>query len=246
MPNEFYDHTTFPSQGSVASSAAMRAELDAIETGFDKMPVLTGNNGKTVKVNASGTGLEAVTVGSISVTSGILKGDGVGGTIVAVADADYATPSLVTTNVNAHINDSVDAHDASAISFVAVGNIAATDVQNAIQELDTEKVPRTAATGSVVVPTGTTGERDGSPQTGYLRFNSTTQQFEGYFNGAWQSVGGGQLLGNALTKGIFYNSQTIAENLTIASGTNGGTFGPVTISDGFTVTISDGCVWTIV
>jgi len=41
--------------------------------------------------------------------------------------------------IEAHLADTVDAHDASAISFSATGNIVATDVQAAIAELDSEK-----------------------------------------------------------------------------------------------------------
>jgi hypothetical protein len=43
--------------------------------------------------------------------------------------------------IDAHIADTVDAHDASAISNVPAGGIAATTVQAAINELDTEKAP---------------------------------------------------------------------------------------------------------
>lgn len=46
--------------------------------------------------------------------------------------------------VTAHLADTSDAHDASAISFSATGNIAATDVQAAIAELDTEKADKVA------------------------------------------------------------------------------------------------------
>lgn len=105
-------------------------------------------------------------------------------------------------------------------------------------------VAKTSPTGSALIPVGTTAQRDGTGD-GYLRYNSTTLQFEGYFNGNWQSVGGGQLLGNALIKAIFYNSTTIGEDLTIAAGTNGMTAGPITVNDGFTVTISDGSVWSV-
>lgn len=84
--NEFYNHSSYPTQGSVASSASMRAELDAVAAGFDKLPPLSGNGGKTVKINASGTGLEAVTVaGNLPLTTSILKGDGVGGAAGASA-----------------------------------------------------------------------------------------------------------------------------------------------------------------
>ena len=61
MSNEYYDHTTFPTPGSPGSSAALRAELDLIEVGFNKLPILTGNGGKFVAVNSAGTALEAST-----------------------------------------------------------------------------------------------------------------------------------------------------------------------------------------
>lgn len=61
MPNEFYDHTGFPQTNTRASSALMRAELDAVEQGFDKLPVLAGNGGEIVTVKADATGLESKT-----------------------------------------------------------------------------------------------------------------------------------------------------------------------------------------
>lgn len=42
---------------------------------------------------------------------------------------------VVQTNLNNHINDTTDAHDASAISVVPTGNLAADDVQEALEEL---------------------------------------------------------------------------------------------------------------
>ena len=47
--------------------------------------------------------------------------------------------------LDAHLNDAVDAHDASAISFVPAGTLAADDVQEALAELDTEKTTAAAA-----------------------------------------------------------------------------------------------------
>jgi hypothetical protein len=46
-------------------------------------------------------------------------------------------------------------------------------------------------TGSVKVPAGTTVERDGVPVNGMFRYNSTNEQFEGYQNSEWGSIGGG-------------------------------------------------------
>lgn len=45
------------------------------------------------------------------------------------------TPTITDPNLTAHLNDTTDAHDASAISNVPSGNLAATDVQAALNEL---------------------------------------------------------------------------------------------------------------
>lgn len=57
MSNSFYNHGAFPSTGSAATSASMRAELDLVSAGFDKMPTLAGNANKFVIINSTGTGM---------------------------------------------------------------------------------------------------------------------------------------------------------------------------------------------
>ena len=57
MANPYYNHGSFPATGSAGASASMRAELDSIMAGFNKLPTLTANN--VVFINASGTALEA-------------------------------------------------------------------------------------------------------------------------------------------------------------------------------------------
>jgi len=106
-------------------------------------------------------------------------------------------------------------------------------------------VPRTSTTGSAILPVGTTGQRDASPVDGMIRYNSTTMGFEGYFNGQWQSVGGGQMFGNALVKAVSYNAQTISENITVTAGLNAYSVGDITINNGYTMTIENGSVYKI-
>lgn len=60
------------------------------------------------------------------------------------------------------------------------------------------------------------------------------------------TVAGGQYFGSASTKAIAYNSNTIAENVTVTAGNNGLSAGPITIDTGFTVTVETGAVWVIV
>jgi hypothetical protein len=102
-------------------------------------------------------------------------------------------------------------------------------------------VAKTSGTGSAAIPTGTEAQRDGSPSAGYLRFNSDATSFEGYDGSAWGSIGGG-----ATSDAIYENSATIAENITIATGRNGMSTGPISVADGITVTVSDGARYVVI
>lgn len=65
--------------------------------------------------------------------------------IYAINNTIPADVTVVQGNLDAHIVDSADAHQASAIGNTPAGNIAATTVQAAINELDAEKQPLNAA-----------------------------------------------------------------------------------------------------
>ena len=101
-----------------------------------------------------------------------------------------------------------------------------------------------SATDAILLPVGTTGQQP-TGATGMLRFNSSTTSFEGYNGTAWGSIGGGATGGG--TDQIFYlNGQTVNSNYTIAATNNAGTFGPITIASGVTVTVSSGATWSVV
>ena len=135
--------------------------------------------------------------------------------------------------------------DAANITSSATGDIVATNVQSAIAELDTEKVPKTSATGSAKLPSGTTAQRDGSPAVGMFRHNSTLNQFEGYNNGAWGAIGGGAGATGGGTDEVFFESDTnVTTNYTITSGKNAHTVSPV-INSGVTVTVPSGSLFVI-
>ena len=84
MSNDFYNHGSFPTTGSAATSASMRAELDSIAAGFDKMPTLTANANEIVVVNSSATGLDSIA--TLPAGSG-----GTGFASYAVGDLLYAS-----------------------------------------------------------------------------------------------------------------------------------------------------------
>ena len=102
-------------------------------------------------------------------------------------------------------------------------------------------VAKTSDTGSAAIPTGTEAQRDGSPSAGYLRFNSDATSFEGYDGSAWGSIGGG-----ATSDAIYENSATIAESITIATGRNGMSTGPISLAGGVTVTVESGARYVVI
>lgn len=62
----------------------------------------------------------------------------------------------------------------------------------------------------------------------------------------WQKAAAGAMGGGTSNAVFFENDQAVTDNYTISTGKNAGTFGPITINNGVTVTIPDGSVWTIV
>ena len=57
------------------------------------------------------------------------------------------------------------------------------------------------STGALLISKGTTGQQPGSPATGMIRYNTSTNQFEGYGGSspAWSAIGGGSALSNDTT-----------------------------------------------
>lgn len=96
------------------------------------------------------------------------------------------------------------------------------------------------STGSMLVPKGTTAQREVSPADGYFRYNTDIDSFEGYVDGAWGGVGGAQAGGV-----IYENSTVISANYTLTTGKNGFSVGPITINAGVTVTVPSGQRWVV-
>ena len=91
-----------------------------------------------------------------------------------------------------------------------------------------------SGTDSIKVPAGTTAQRNGSAVNGMFRYNTTTNEFEGYQNNAWGAVGGGTTINNNADNRIITGSGT-ADTLeaettfTFNSGTLGLSTGDLTV-----------------
>ena len=75
-------------------------------------------------------------------------------------------------------------------------------------------------TGSLKLPSGTTAQRNSSPTNGDLRYNTTTDGFEGYADGDWGPIGGvgaggtwsTYTAGIATSKSVGVNTNTLDDN----------------------------------
>ena len=103
-----------------------------------------------------------------------------------------------------------------------------------------------SGTGAITLPTGSTAQQPGTAVVGMLRFNSTTNSFEGYANGVWNSLGAT----NTTTLGLWQNKQAINVTQTISSGYSAMSSGPITLSPPIaaqtvTITIATPGVFTV-
>jgi hypothetical protein len=102
-------------------------------------------------------------------------------------------------------------------------------------------VSKDSATGSAILPAGTTGERTVTGVTnGMLRYNTTIAGFEGYVAGAWGGVGGAQANG-----AIYENAQSVTSSYTLTTSKNGFSVGPISLGSGVVVTVPSGSRWAI-
>jgi hypothetical protein len=136
---------TYPSP-SFAVDMATQAELDAVSAAqVPSTRTITAGAGLTGggSLAADRTLDVQVDASTIEIASDTLRVKDGGITSAKIADGTITTSDLAfdpatQTELDAHLNDTVDAHDASAISFSPTGTIASTDVQAAIAEVASE------------------------------------------------------------------------------------------------------------
>ncbi len=104
--------------------------------------------------------------------------------------------------------------------------------------------PVFTGTEFMLIPKGTTAERPLVPVDGEMRYNTDTNQFEGYQGGAWGQLGGGATGGGG-DEVFVENSRIVTTNYTIPVGKSAESVGPITINSGITVTVSSGERWVV-
>ncbi len=203
--------------------------------------------------NASTSATNAANSASAASTSATNAASSATAAQTAQAAAEAALDSFTDTYLGAFSSDPTLDNDGNALS---AGDLYFNTVSNRVKVYSGSAwgfvsvdpalvVEKTSNTGSGKLPVGTTAERDGSPAAGYLRFNSTLSKPEIYNGSAWGAVGGGATGGGS--DAVFIeNDQTVTTNYTITASKNAGTFGPITINSGVTVTVPSGSTWTVI
>ena len=95
-------------------------------------------------------------------------------------------------------------------------------------------------TGSLKLPSGTTVQRNSSPTNGDLRYNTTTNGFEGYADGDWGPIGGvgaggtwsTYTAGIATSKSVGVNTSTLDDNDLVGVGNS---FNGLYVSNGMII-----------
>jgi len=131
------------------------------------------------------------TVGTGTLTRSVVLDSSTGGSLVSFA-AGTAKRVFCTAPTAAIFNQSTGG--------TVVGNTTITGSLTATAD------STFSSTGAVLISKGTTGQQPGSPATGMIRYNSTTNQFEGYSGASpsWKSIGGAALSNDTSSVGNLY------------------------------------------
>lgn len=238
------------SDGDFATLAGAEALTNKTISGANNTLSNIGNTSLTnssITINGNAVSLGGSTTVTAAASNALTIGTGLSGTSYnGSAPVTVAINSTVATLTGAQTltNKSVNLSSNTLTGTKAQFDTALSD-DNFLYVGDTTYVKQTLTTGSATLPSGTTAQRDGTPAAGYLRFNVTLNQFEGYNGTAWGAVGCGAT-GGAGNAAFYENDTVVTVDYTITTGKNAMTAGPITIANGVTVTIPDGSVWSIV
>jgi len=219
---------------SLAGFALRLVRVNAAGTALESVTTATA---KLIASDGSGIVTANIPLGGFKITglaAATANGDAVRfeqvGTLAAsqITTADISElTNLYYTEARVSANTDVAANKAHAATVtgnphavtkadVGLGNVDNTSdvnkpVSTAQQTALDAKIAETSATGSAIIPAGTTPQRDGTPAVGYQRWNTTLGSMEVWDGAAWSALGGGgkilQVVGKTITT---QGSQTLA------------------------------------
>jgi hypothetical protein len=236
---------TATTQAGIATTQAALAAADA-STATTQAGIATTQAGiATTKAADAATSASAALASQNAASTSEIAAQ------TAQAAAEAALDSFTDTYLGAFATDPTLDNDGNALT---AGDLYFNTVVNKLKVyngsawleavVDTSGVvQQTGVTGSGILPAGTTGQRDVTPTAGYIRYNTSTNSFEGY-GASWMPVGGGATGGG--NDAIFVeNDLVVTTNYTIPATKNAHTVGPISINSGISVTVSSGSRWLV-
>lgn len=118
MANEYFTAGGYPGFKQTGDSASARSEFTAIQSGFDKMPAMSGVPLRIIRVNAAGTALESVTLS----TAKIISSDG---SAAYTADQPMGGFNLTGLSAGAAAGDSVRYEQVAALTGLQINTTTA-------------------------------------------------------------------------------------------------------------------------
>lgn len=158
--------------------------------------------------------------------------------------AQYSTASVTSGNWTLTTTGGGQPNEARTAVLIATGTPATTRYIYAPKQSKTYVVINNCSDGSSVYISGgptspTTGILVAAGTAALVAWDETVSDFIKVAGGTGAAGGGNNQV-------FFQNDVTVTASYTIPTGKNAGTFGPITIDSGVSVTVPDGSVWTIV
>ena len=209
--NEFSTDGTFAdnSDSAVPTEKATKTYVDTqINQAISgAQEIVAGNAPTQSKVTVTGSGISGDTIDVTIAGTEVFEINNTGFTSkpggTQILDVDNSTGLSLSQSGNIVLNaDNTELSyrpsgtevlevTANDLSYKSGGNIVFNADNTSLQVSPGGTLSFEAAEQFMLVPAGSTGDRPGSPTNGYLRYNTTLNAFEGYVNGAWSGIGGG-------------------------------------------------------
>jgi hypothetical protein len=212
---------------------------------------------------ASGTLTATIAANSVALgtdTTGNYVSDVTSGTGITVTHTpgEGSSAAIALTNSSLTVNGTSISLGGSGTVTAAAGTLTGATLNSGVTASSLTSVGTlqnltTQASNAGSIPLTVKGA--GSQSTVLLNVTNSANQTLAYIdytgqlasNHSLQVAGGsGGATGGGTDQIFFNNGQNVTADYTIPSATNSGTFGPVTVDDGVSVTVSSGSSWTVI
>ena len=194
-----------PNAGAFTTLSASGVVTSTVSTGTAPFTVASTTKVSNLNVDQlDGADWAApASIGSGTPNSAAFTTVSASGVITSTVSTGTAPLTIASTTKVSNLNvDLLDGADWASPSAIGTGTAAAGTFTTLTATADSSFT----STGALTISKGTTLQQPGSPVVGMMRYNTTTNQFEGYSGSspAWKSIGGSALSNDTSTSSDIY------------------------------------------